>query len=202
MNVTCHTCKTKFNIPDHKIPRGKGVTVKCPKCEERIKLPPLTQETHADRKQGQSARIPFEERRNALVLIDDDELNKKVYSIIEQMGFEAETAINTKAAVTKMEYHVYHLVVIDDTFDQDKGLSVIIKKMNAMDMSLRRKICLVWISNKYNTNDGMAALHSSVNSIIHIDDVIHLEAVLSKCLKEHKNFYTVYNNSLKQMGRV
>lgn len=202
MNVTCHTCNTKFNISDDKIPRGKGVAVKCPKCEERIKISPVSRKKPAERKQGQSVRFPFEERRNALVLIDDDDLNKKVYSIIEQMGFQTETEINTKAAVTKMEYHVYHLVIVDDTFDQDKGLSIILKKMNAMDMSLRRNICLVWISNKYNTNDGMAALHSSVNSIIHIDDVMHLEAVLSKCMKEHTNFYTVYNNSLKQMGRV
>lgn len=139
---------------------------------------------------------------NALVCIDGDDLKKKVYSIIKQMGFKVEAVTNTKAALKKLEYHIYHLVIIDDAFDQNKGLSGILDRMNTIDMSLRRRICLVWVSNKFNTSDNMAALHSSVNHIIHQDDIINLKTFLSRALVEHKNFYTVYNDSLKQAGKA
>lgn len=139
---------------------------------------------------------------NALVCIDGDDLKKKVYSIIKQMGFKVEAVTNIKAALKKLEYHIYHLVIIDDAFDQNKGLSGILDRMNTIDMSLRRRICLVWVSNKFNTSDNMAALHSSVNHIIHQDDIINLKTFLSRALVEHKNFYTVYNDSLKQAGKA
>ncbi|MCK5350446.1 MAG: hypothetical protein KAJ25_13705 [Desulfobacula sp.] len=139
---------------------------------------------------------------NALVCIDGDELRKKVYSLVKQMGLNAEAVADTKAALKKLEYHIYHLVIMDDAFDQNKGFSGILDRMNTMDMSLRRRICLIWVSNKFNTNDNMAALHSSVNAIIHQDDIIHLEPFLSRALMEHKNFYTVYNESLKLAGKA
>ncbi|MBU8848513.1 MAG: hypothetical protein KOO64_03165 [Desulfobacterales bacterium] len=139
---------------------------------------------------------------NALVCIDGDDLKKKVYSIIKQMGLKVEAVTDTKAALKKLEYHIYHLVIIDDAFDQNKGLSGILDRMNTIDMSLRRRICLVWVSNKFNTSDNMAALHSSVNHIIHQDDIINLKTFLSRALVEHKNFYTVYNDSLKQAGKA
>ncbi|WP_299978527.1 zinc-ribbon domain-containing protein [Desulfobacula sp.] len=195
MNVTCHNCKTKLNIPDYKISKDKESVFKCPKCKEKVHVPAVKQ-------QKQISNLSFDERLNALVCIDGDDLKRKVYSLIKQMGLNAETAANTKAALKRLEYHIYHLVIIDDAFDQNKGFSGILNRMNTIDMSLRRRICLIWVSNKFNTNDNMAALHSSVDTIIHQDDIIHLEAFLSRALMEHKNFYTVYNDSLKQAGKA
>jgi len=202
MNVTCHNCKTKLNIPDHKIPKGKESTFKCPRCKEKIHIPAQKTQKSAREKENRPFHFSFEERSNALVCIDGADLKKKVYSIIKQMGFNVEAVTDTRSALNKMEYHIYHLVVIDDAFDRNKGISGIIDRMNAIDMSLRRRICLVWISNKFKTNDDMAALHSSVNYFIHQDDIIHLEAFLSKALTDHKDFYTVYNGSLKLIGRA
>ncbi|SDT87331.1 zinc-ribbon domain-containing protein [Desulfobacula phenolica] len=194
MNVTCHNCKTKLNIPDHKIPKDKDLTLACPKCKEKIRIPVV--------KQQKSAQLSLEDRLNALVCIDDNDLKKKVVSIIGQMGLAAEIALDTKAALNKMEYHIYHLVIIDESFDQQKGISGMMDRMNSIDMSLRRRICLVLISDKFNTNDNMAALNTSVNSIIHRDDIIHLETFLSGVLADHKNFYMVYNDSLKLAGKA
>lgn len=202
MNVTCHTCKAKFNIPEHKIPQDKELTLKCPKCSVRIKIPSVNRQKTIEKKQQPSSALSFGNRQAALVLVDDDNLKKRVCSVIGQMGFNAEVATNIKAALTKMEYHIYPLVIVDDTFDLNKGIHGIMDRMNAMDMSMRRRICLIWISTRYNTHDNMASLHSSVNGIIHIDDAIHLEAVMSRIIKEHKNSYTVFNTALKQIGRV
>jgi len=202
MNVTCHNCKTKLNIPDHKIPRNKDTSFKCPKCNKKVHIPAVKELKPEMEVKKQGASLAFEERLNALVSIGDDDLKKKVYPIISRMGFDAVAVTDTKTALNKMEYQIYHLVIADDTFDQNKGITGILERLNALDMSLRRRICLVWISNKFNTNDDMASLHFSVNSVIHKDDLIHFEAFLSRTMMEHKNFYTVYNSSLKLMGKA
>lgn len=202
MNVTCHNCKTKLNIPDHKIHRDKDTTFKCPKCKEKVHIPAIKQQRPIAGKKQRPASLSFEQRPNALVCINSEELKKKMASAISQIGFNAEAVSDTKTALNKMEYQIYHLVIVDDEFDQNKGISGILDRMNSLDMSLRRRICLIWISHKFNTNDDMASLHSSVNSIIHKDDLGQLEAFLSRAIVEHKNLYTVYNGSLKLMGKA
>ncbi len=204
MNVTCKNCKAKFNIPDHKIPKNKDAILKCPKCKEKIHVtaPDMKQNNPEKEKKSQSQPLSFEDRRNALVCIGDDDLKKKIYSAINEMGFSTETVNTTKAALNKMEYHIYHLVIMDETFEQNKGITGLIDKINSIDMYLRRRMCLVLVSDQFKTNDDMAALHASVNTVIQMDDINHLDAFLSKALMEHKNFYTVYNESLKLAGRA
>jgi len=201
MNVTCHNCNTKLTIPDHKIPRDKTSILKCPKCKGKIDIPAVEHQKTDEINKRQSFPLPFGERLNALVCINDDELKKKVVSAVKQMGLNTEVVKNTKTALKRLEYHIYHLVIIDDAFDQSKGVAGIIDRMNTMDMSLRRRICLVWITNKFNTNDNLASLHFSVNSILNNGDTPHIEQFLSSSLLEHKHFYTVYNDTLKMAGK-
>ncbi len=170
MNITCENCKTKLNIPDNKIAKDKESSFKCPKCKEKILVPAAKQQKEGGEKKRQVFSHSFDEQQNALICIDDADLKKKAYSLVKQMGINVDTVKDAAAALKKMEYHMYHVVIIDDSFDQNKGLSSIIDRMNTIDMSLRRRICLVYISREYKTNDNMAAMHISVNNIIHIDE--------------------------------
>ncbi len=137
----------------------------------------------------------------ALICIGSNDLEKKMISAVKHIGLNTEVATNTKEALKKFEYHLYHLVIIDDEFDSNKGLAGITDRMNNMDMSLRRRICLVWISNKFKTSDNFASLHFSVNAILNQSDISHIEPFLSRTLLEHKRFYTVYNESLKTANK-
>lgn len=203
MNITCHNCNTKLNIPDHKLPRDKESTVTCPKCREKIQVPALNPHQPVEEKKKSSFQLPFENRLNALICNDRVELRQKISSILDQMGVNAEVAVDMRGAFNKMEYNAYHLLILDDDFDPDnKGAAGIIDRMSAIDMSLRRRICIVLISRKFNTNDNMAALHSSVNNVIHQDDIHHMESFLSRALADHKNLYSIYNESLKLAGKV
>ncbi len=71
-----------------------------------------------------------------------------------------------------------------------------------MDMYLRRRICLVLLSNRFQTNDNMATLHSSVNNILNVRDITHVESFLTRVILDHKNLYTVFNESLKLAGKA
>src|SRR3989339_2016155 len=204
MNITCHNCNTKLNIPDHKLPKDKESTVVCPKCREKIQVPAAPKsQPPVDEKKNSFYQRRFEDRLNALVCVDRAELKPKINSVLDLMGLNAEAAVDMRGAFKKMEYNAYQLLILEDDFDsENKGATGIIERMNAIDMSLRRKICIVLISRKFNTNDNMAALHSSVNNIIHQDDIHHMEAFLSKAVAEHKNLYSIYNESLKLVGKA
>jgi predicted Zn finger-like uncharacterized protein len=204
MNITCHNCNTKLNIPDHKLPKDKESTVICPKCREKIQVP-AARKSHppAEEKKSPFYQRRFEDRLNALICVDRAELKPKISSVLDLMGLNAEAAVDMRGAFNKMEYNAYQLLIIEDDFDlENKGATGVIERMSAIDMSLRRKICIVLISRKFYTNDNMAALHSSVNTIIHQDDIHHMEAFLSKAVAEHKNLYSIYNESLKLVGKA
>ncbi len=40
MNVVCKKCQSKFKFPDDKVPAGKMMTLKCPKCKNKIIIGP------------------------------------------------------------------------------------------------------------------------------------------------------------------
>ncbi len=210
MNLACRHCNTKLSIPEHKIPKDKEATLKCPKCKGTIKISPNVPPTSQSEQSIQSSmeienqpqKTIFEDRLNALVCVGNEDLKKKIYLTIKQMGIDSTVVLHAKSALNKIEYNIYHLVIIDDSFDQGKGAKNVIAHLNNIDMSLRRRMCLVKISEDINTNDNMTALHTNVNAIIHLNDVIHIEAFLLKLLSEHKNVYTVYNESLKLAGKA
>lgn len=202
MIITCQHCNTKLTIPDHKVPANKDATLKCPKCQGKIQIPSTPEPAPGLKAPVREGTPSFQDRKSVLICMDSDAMKQQVQPLLRQMGFSIDTAPDTRTALDKMEYHIYHLVFIDDGFEQEKGLDRIVTKMNNMDMSLRRRICLALVSRKFKTNDNMAALHSSVNCIIRKEDLVHLDAFLLKALADHGQLYTVYNDSLKQAGKA
>ncbi|MCP4022402.1 MAG: hypothetical protein GY729_11210 [Desulfobacteraceae bacterium] len=206
MNITCEKCKTKLNIPDHKIPKDKDTTVKCPKCQGKISIHAQKLIPPAESITQLSKNLLYdplsEEKISALICIDEGEIKKRAFGLIQQMGPEVETAKNASSALKMMEYQVYSLLVIDAAFDSNKGLDMVVQQMNKFDMSLRRRTCIVLISKSIKTNDNMAAMHASVNQTIHINDMDRLGNIILRALKKHRNFYKVYNDSLKATGKA
>ena len=202
MNITCHNCQSKLNIPDDKLPKDKEALIRCPKCKEKIQIPAAIPYESVEEKKLLS-KLPLENGSNALICIDRSDLKQKVSSSLDQMGINTDIAIEMRAALKKMEYTIYNLLLLEDEFDRENnGAAGIIDRVNAIDTSMRRRTCIVLINQKFNTNDNMAALHSSVNNVIHQDDIHHMESFLSKALADHKNLYSIYNESLKLVGKA
>lgn len=204
MNIRCRNCNSQFNIPDHKLPKDKAAVFNCPKCKEKINIPAAG--SKAADGPGESVAIgdgsdnPLERQERALILVSEGPFLKPVVLAARQLGYGVETATDQAEAVKKMAYHVYPLVVLEDRFDP--GQETILAQMNTLDMSVRRKICLILLGQKFKTGDPMAAMHASVNSVAGPDSLSHMPGVLSAALMDHCNFYRVYMDSMKAAGKA
>ena len=215
MNITCPHCKTRLNLPDHKIPRDKDSSFKCPKCQEKVQVlvsqlnlsvPGSSKneavKNEAVKKESMGSGGGVQGREKTLVCMDDSPARTKLVAAVEALGFYVEATGSTSAALKKMAYHIYPLVLLNEAFDQNKGFKAMFTHMNELDMSLRRRICLVLLSERLPTGDPMSALHSSVNFIVGSDSLDHVEDILSTALTEHQNFYRVYNDSMRAAGKA
>ena len=164
MNVTCPHCSTKLNLPEDKVPRHRDSSFKCPKCKGAIQVkasqpipppePPGVQSNGLFRRSS---------REQALVCMPSSPVRDELTSTIKRLGFSVDFPDTPLQAFKNLEYHNYPLVVVEDAFDPDRQMAI---HMNEMDMSLRRRICLVRVCQTEATGNDMAALHSSVNSVI------------------------------------
>ncbi len=211
MNIICPHCKTKLNIPDHRIPRDKDSSFKCPKCQEKVKvaasqLKLSAQEFPKNREEKIESLgagvLAVHGQEHALVCMDDSPGKEKLVAAVQRIGFQVETPDSISEAFKKMAYQLYPLVLVDESYCQNKGFKAMFTHMNELDMSLRRRICLVLYSDRLPTGDPMSALHSSVNYIVGSDSLGHLEEILSTAVTEHKNFYRVYNDSMRAAGKA
>lgn len=209
MNIRCRHCKAKLNIPDHKRPKDREASFKCPKCGERVRVPPAGSIPDspppgpADPPAAGDAadRFALQGKSRALILADP-QLKKACLSAVDTLGYLGEAVDGMDAAMEKMAYQIYPLVILSAEFHNGQGRDRILSQMNDQDMSLRRKTCLILIDKGMKTGDHMAAMHASVNSIIGADGVPHLPALLSEAITDHQNFYRVFNDSLKAVGKA
>ncbi len=204
MNIRCRHCKSQFNIPDHKLPKDKTAVFTCPKCREKIQI---SSANNSGKERVTDAAVPasgttvsFQGRERAMVLVAEDPFQKAAHDAVRQLGYGVDTAFDQAEAAKKIAYHVYPLILLGQGFD--RGSKSILQYMNTLDMSIRRMNCLVVMGHQLKTGDPMAALHASANYVVGPDNLEHLPSFLAAALKDHKDFYRVYMDSMKIVGKA
>lgn len=204
MNIRCRHCKSQFNIPDHKLPKDKDAVFTCPKCKEKIQISSAKnpeKESAADAAVPASATgLSFQNRERALILVAEDPFRKAARDAVRKLGYGVDTAFDQAEAAKKIAYHVYPLILLGQGFDRSS--KSILQHMNTLDMSIRRMNCLVVMGHQFKTGDPMAALHASANYVVGPDNLEHLASFLAAAVKQHKDFYRVYRDSLKIVGKA
>ncbi len=214
MNITCPHCKTKLNLPDHKIPKDRDSSFKCPKCRESIQIK-ASQATGANgggtdsgpgrgkTPVGQTGGFGRGSQAQALVCMPDSGARDRVMGALARAGLGAEFPESPSKALAKLQYHIYPLLLVDKVFDANREM---MRHMNDLDMSLRRRICLVRLGGDSPTGDAMAALHESCNFYINTRDLDRddgfLDDTLATAITDHQNFYTIYNDSMRAAGKA
>ncbi len=209
MDITCNSCGAAFKIPDEKLPHNQAVNITCPKCKGKIKI-----DTRKSNKNLSSQRIGkveqdssplelFEEGAGlALVLYRDEGQVNEISSVLEELSYKPVVAPSIQEAMGKLRLHHFDLIILSDGFggQEIKG-NPVIHYLNTISMSVRRKIFLVLLSEKFNTMDNMMAFTLSANLVINPGDISKLDSILKKAILDNEKFYKIFMDTLKEAGK-
>jgi len=224
MDITCDKCQSKFKIADEKIPTDKVATLRCPKCKEKLTVggPPPAQEAAAPQETPHQPEMsssaaaseaydasdkPFdfveEEGKTALVCEADPGIKKTINTALTDLDYHITDAENARDALKKMRYHNYDLILVNeefDTADPDRnGVLIFIERLN---MSIRRNMFVVLISNRFRTMDNMMAFNKSANVIINFSNIKDFDKILRRGLTDNDYFYRIYKEMMHNTGRI
>jgi len=166
MDITCHSCGAALKIPDEKLPSNQVVIITCPKCKGKIKVDTskpdkdivsgATEELEQD---SSPLELFAEGTRLALVLNGNDGQINDISSALEELKYKPIVAPSAQDAMGKLRLHHFDMVILSDGFDgQNLEGSLVTHYLNHLSMSVRRKIFLTLVSDKFDTMDNMMAL--------------------------------------------
>lgn len=210
MQVTCDQCQSSFNVPDDKLPEGKTISLRCPKCKGKITLDMQKQKSapaENDPDDYDAEEKPFdfieEEEKTALLCEQDIVIREQIVSVLDMLEYHITVCDSARDAMKKMRYHIYDLVVVNETFDcvnpDANGILIYLERLN---MAIRRDVFVLLVSSRFRTMDHMMAFNRSADVILNPENITDFEKVLKRGLAEHDLAYRVYRETLKKLGRI
>ena len=230
MDIICKQCKSKFKIPDEKVPKGQIFTLSCPKCKSKISIDtrtavslssedkpqpsasakPVTKKTIIDEVDSgayDASEKPFdfleEGAKTALLCEPDSVVRDKTGPALENMGYNVTEPKSDRDALKQMRFHVFNLVILNELFSSETpDENNILKYLERLPMFTRRKIFVVLVSNRFRTMDNMAAFNKSVNIIVNTKNIDEIEKIIKKGVSDNAAFYSVFKDALVKTGKV
>ncbi len=231
MEVICKQCQSKFKIPNEKIPKGRVLSLTCPKCNNKISIdtrpdaslsPEKPPAVSAKPKPGLEKKTIFDEIvsgtydasekpfdfveegiETALLCEPDPAIRAKIKMALEKMKYTTTEPKSAVEALKQMRFHVFDLVVLNELFDtQDPEKNNILKYMAQLTMGMRRNIFLALVTKRFRTMDSMVAFNKSVNIIVNVNNVDEMQKILKRSVDDNTAFYYVFKESLAKIGNV
>jgi len=215
MDVTCKSCGARLTIPDRKVPPNQAVSLACPRCKGKIRVD--TREVDGNlisrKEEFDKAGLEYEEdtspldlfeegARLALILDGNEGDIMEINSALEELSYKPALPSSISEAMGKLRLHHFDLIFLSDGFDgQELERSPITHYLNHLSISIRRKVFLVLLSNKFKTMDNMMAFAKSANLVVHPDDLSNLPLILKKAISDNEKFYKVLMDTLKELGK-
>ena len=141
--------------------------------------------------------------KTAMICEQDPVIRDKVSNAIKKIGFEVVQPATFKDALKYMRFHVFDVILVNENFNTGIWeINNILKYLENLSMSVRRKTFVVLISALYATMDSMQAYHKSVNMIINKSEISDIENILKQALAEHNDFYYLLKENVRKHGNV
>ena len=219
MDIICESCRSKFRIADEKLPKDKTAFLKCPKCQNRISVPPVTKapdrsdpqefeedffsfDEDDDDGDGYNAfEKPFdfveEEGKIALLCEADPTIKKSITPVLDVLEYHITEVENSREALKKMRYNSYDLIVVNEYFDaKNPDANGVLIYLERLHMAVRRNIFVTMITRRFRTMDNMTAFQKSVNMVVNVDNIADFDKILRRGMADHGIFYQVYKDCL------
>ena len=215
MDVSCKSCGAKLTIPDKKLPPNQVVTIACPRCKGKMRieagqpdedLAPSKEdweEASPEDKEDSTPLDLFEEGARLALALDGNKGNiAEITAALEELSYKPVLPSSTSEAMGKLRFHHFDLILLSEGFDgHDIERSPIIHYLDHLSMSIRRKIFVVLLSEKFKTMDHVMAFAKSANLVVSPGDLSNLPLILRKAISDNEKFYKVFVDSLKELGK-
>ena len=135
----------------------------------------------------------------SLVCVDDPEIQHVVVDQLSALNYKIHTGLFTEDISLKLKAHDYNVVIISENFnDWDIETNQILAEAVKVKPSHRRKQFVVLIGPTIVTGDEAQAFAYSVDLVCSVSDLPNLKTVLRRGVNSHKQFYSVFNDCLKE----
>ena len=214
MEITCNSCSKIISLPDEKVPKDKAFSLTCPQCKEKITVPPVGQDNTASppgsgaQDTASPPQIPetddddldFVEEGTKLALICDQENGQGIQAFIKNSEYQEVVAKSSEDAINRLKFSQFDMIFLNENFSGGSITdNAVLKYIQPMSMTTRRRIFVVLTGNKFRTLDNMQAFANSVNLTLNNKDIPKLDKVIKKAVTDHEMFYKIYRESLRDI---
>ena len=141
--------------------------------------------------------------KTAMVCEQDQVSRDKISIAIKKIGFQVVQPATFKDALKYMRFHVFDVILVNENFDTgSREVNRILKYLENLNMSIRRKTFVVLISSICATLDSMQTYNKSVNMIINKNEISDIESILKQALAEHNDFYYPLKDNIRKYGNA
>ncbi len=210
MKIQCKECRVEFNIPEDKIPEGKSFTISCPRCGSPLEIAAKSVSAGSEAfclaaKEQPDSGLDFENEidmvdegvKTALLCDTNVKRGEKITQALQELDYWVVHAMRPAFALGKLHHNRYHLIVLDEVFHAEKESdNLVLHHIKLLPMHLRRQFFLCLLSREKTTMDAKLAFKIGVNLILNVNDLAKAKVLFARSLKEHRNFYALFNAEL------
>jgi CheY-like chemotaxis protein len=139
----------------------------------------------------------------ALVCEPDPAVREKIGGSLKELGYQITTPEKAKDALKAMRFHVFDLVVVNELFDTaNPDANDVLQYLENLNMTTRRRFFVALISEKFRTNDNMAAFNLSVNIVINLKNIEDVGEIVKQGVADNRVFYHVFQETLQKKGKA
>lgn len=120
---------------------------------------------------------------------------------LAENNYQVFVAEETRQAIETMRSNQLQVVVLEAQFDPtEQGAAFVVREINVLRASQRRRLFFVLLSPSLRTMDAHAAFLNNVNAVVNIADLEELPNILDVALREFNELYKDYNGALSLAG--
>ena len=139
----------------------------------------------------------------ALICEPDPSTREKISNALTTLGYQITAPISARDALKRMRFHVYDLVVVNESFDtEDADNNDVLNYLNSLPMSTKRQIFVALVSDRFRTMDNMVAFNRSVNLVINPKNTDDVGSIIKRGTTDNTAFYHVFREILREKGRI
>lgn len=140
--------------------------------------------------------------KTALICDDNAETQSAINSALTELKYKIDISTSITDTFEKVRFNQYDVVVLNENFvGSSPENNEVLKFFQNMPMASRRHIFLALIGQNLKTLDNMTAFSKSVNVVINKSDIPNLTNILKKSIDDNEQFYKVYKETLRKLGK-